>query len=109
MRALLAHYWQAQVDEAAASIMLTDWMSILSDFGPDEIDAAAKDWLRSNPSRRPTPGNISDMIVIARTARRKAAQRPEPPPPPRSHPDAKERARIAAEALAAADNRRKVQ
>lgn len=109
MRALLAHYWQAQVDEAAASIMLTDWISILSDFGPDEIDAAAKDWLRSNPSRRPTPGNISDLIISARTARRKAAQRPEPPAPLRSHPDAKERARIAAEALAAAASRRSMQ
>lgn len=82
VEALLDGYWQSRPDEAVKDMILSDWMEALEDFAPEEIDAACKAYLRSEArARKPKTGDIVDLMVSARTARRKALERPAPPPP----------------------------
>lgn len=65
---LLSHYFQpdnpAEVQEAA----IDDWIDALSPFSQISIDLACKKYIRDQPRRRPTPGDIRSKIRAPSTA-----------------------------------------
>lgn len=65
---LLSHYFQpdnpAEVQEAA----IDDWIDALAPFSQISIDLACKKYIRDQPRRRPTPGDIRSKIRAPSTA-----------------------------------------
>lgn len=60
---LLSHYFQpdapAEVQEAA----IEDWVNALSEYSQSAIEHACETYLRDQPRRRPTPGEIRQRCV----------------------------------------------
>lgn len=64
-------------------MILSDWVEALEDFAPEEIDAACKQYLRSDArARKPKTGDIVDIMVAKRTEIRRALPKPPEPPSP---------------------------
>ena len=76
-------------------IILADWMEALEDFAPEEIDAAAKAYLRgADRARKPKTGDLVDWMVARRAEiRRSLPKPPEPPSPVLSIPVEERRAK----------------
>lgn len=66
---LLSHYFQPdnplEVQEAA----IDDWVEALAPFSQISIELACKKYLRDQPRRRPTPGDIRSKIREPSTAK----------------------------------------
>src|SRR5262245_10945396 len=67
--ALLTHYWTADDPAAARQLQLNDWLEDLSEFDPELVGAACKEYRRGPERvRRPLPGDIRE-ICLRRQAR----------------------------------------
>ena len=80
VEALLDGYWQNRPHEAVKEEILADWMDGLEAFTPGEIRAACREWLGSNPRRKPNVGDIRGIVLAARQKAVAAAPKPEPVP-----------------------------
>lgn len=95
IEALLDGYWSNRPEDAVREIILADWMEALEDFAPEEIDAAAKAYLRgADRARKPKTGDLVDWMVARRAEiRRSLPKPPEPPSPVLSIPVEERRAK----------------
>lgn len=73
VQVLLSHYFQPDNPQEVREAAIEDWVSILSDYSREAIDAACNRYLRDQPRRRPTPGDIRSKIN--EPVERKAQQR----------------------------------
>lgn len=55
---LLSHYYQPDNPAEVRDGALDDWVEILSPISQPAIEHACSSWLRDEPRRRPTPGDI---------------------------------------------------
>lgn len=54
-----------------------DWMAGLEAFTEDEIRAACREWLNTQPNRKPKVGNIRELVL----SKRQLAVVSQPPSP----------------------------
>lgn len=59
---VLSGYWQSQHDADMAAAILADWMDELEDWHIDQVRWALRHWRKLNPSKRPNPGHISQIL-----------------------------------------------
>lgn len=45
---------------------MVDWLKVLYNLPQDDIAAACEDYLRDEPRRRPTPGDIRQRVLAKR-------------------------------------------
>lgn len=85
---LLGHYWTRDDPEDVRDALIADWIEILSDppLPQEAIEHAAKMYLRNQPRKRPTPGEIRAMAETWVYARLKAQRASLPPPPEPERP-----------------------
>ena len=91
---LLSHYFIPNQNDAVATAAASDWMDILGGLTQDAVSKACLEYMRTEPTRRPTPGAI---YALAKSYMPK----PQPvlEPEPRRHVGSPESARrILAEA-----------
>jgi hypothetical protein len=55
---LLAHYFTPELSKEAVEAAIDDWIKTLIHLSPDAIENACSGYLRDQPRRRPTPGDI---------------------------------------------------
>lgn len=55
---MLSHYFQPDAPIEVQDAGLKDWANLLSPFSREAIDHACEHYLRNQPHRRPTPGDI---------------------------------------------------
>ena len=55
---LLSHYYQPDQPREVLEAALDDWVELLAPLSKQSIDAACSSWLRDEPRKRPTPGDI---------------------------------------------------
>lgn len=61
---LLSHFYQAETDPAVVRAQAADWFDTLWDVPQFAVEAACRDYLRSGPRRRPSPGDIRNMAAL---------------------------------------------
>ena len=76
---LLSHYFQPESPTEVKDAALDDWVDALSIFPQPAIEYACRTYLRNQPRRRPTPGDIR-AAALNETARSApmAIEAPEP-------------------------------
>lgn len=62
VQTLLSHYFQPDNPRDVTVAALGDWVRALAPFSPDDIERACAAYLRDQPRRRPTPGDIRSKI-----------------------------------------------
>lgn len=62
---ILHGYWQPSDSETLRAAVLRDWCDTLQDWHPDSVLAALRKWRNENPSKRPNPGHIVQMLKDA--------------------------------------------
>ena len=72
--------WERDRGSAAHDRMLVDWMDALQDYPLDEVKAACRAAVLSNPNKMPNEGHIRAEIVKARAKVVQSRPRPEPEP-----------------------------
>lgn len=70
--------WDRDRGSAAHDRIVTDWMDGLHDYPLDEVKAACRKWVETNPRRMPNEGDIKALIVAARRPRVRSLPQPEP-------------------------------
>lgn len=60
---LMVHYFVADMPVALAGAVLHDWVDILGDLPQHAIAEACRKWLRLEPRKRPTPGDIRALAM----------------------------------------------
>lgn len=55
---LLSHYFQPETPMEVREAAIDDWVEALSSRSRHAIEHACSSWLRDQPRRRPTPGDI---------------------------------------------------
>lgn len=55
---LLSHYFQPDTPAEVETAAIGDWIEMLVSCSPDSISHACASYLRDQPRRRPTPGDI---------------------------------------------------
>lgn len=61
---LLLHYWApGDLSDEARKAMAADWLEDLSEFGPDVVGHACREWRRKPINRRPLPGEIRALCI----------------------------------------------
>lgn len=81
---MLSAYFQPHEDEKIRDAQLSWWCDELQDWTVEQVVYALRHWNRDEPRRRPTPGDISQILKQIRG--RKEAERmkrQEAPDPPR--------------------------
>ena len=76
--------WDRDADTPEQNRLITDWMDALQDYPLDEVQAACREWVKSNPRKMPNEGDILSKIQKARSEAwlaRKAQVPPEPEKP----------------------------
>jgi hypothetical protein len=63
---LLSHYWTADDHPATRQAQIEDWIEDLVDFKIEDVEAACREWRRTQ-THRPTPAQI---IALVRQCRR---------------------------------------
>ena len=66
VRVVLSAYFQPDDAEAIRGAQLAWWCDELQDWTQEQVLWALRDWNRSNPRKRPTPG---DILAICKRAR----------------------------------------
>ena len=102
---LLSHYYQPDQPSPLSEAVMMDWLRLLDGYSKAAIEHACDGYLRDQPRRRPTPG---DILARAKAkdegdaARRRMAERPplvlEAPEGPRETVTAEQAERIKLEA-----------
>ena len=68
VEALLDSYWDRRPGDAEKVEIIGDWLHALSDFTPQEIRAACREWLEGDERhKKPKPG---DIVAMCKTERR---------------------------------------
>lgn len=60
---LMSHYYTPDMPQALGAAVFGDWIDILDDLPAHAIQEAAKKWLRTEPRRRPGPGDIRELAM----------------------------------------------
>ena len=60
---LLSHFYIQETDPAVVMAQAADWFDTLWDVPQAAVEMACRDYLRSGPRRRPSPGDIRNMAV----------------------------------------------
>jgi hypothetical protein len=82
IKTLLSHYFTPEISPELEDAAMDDWIDILSACHPEDIDHACKSYLRSQPRKRPTPGDIRGRAMENAKGRIEAHRRSLPSPPP---------------------------
>ena len=88
---VLEGYWRENMSNDMRSAILSDWCDELEDWPVESIKGALRLWRRENPSKKPNPGHIVQLLkkawgeknapaVRAALALAKPAQRVDLPP-----------------------------
>lgn len=59
---IMQGYWQAALSPEMKGAVLADWCDELEDWPQDQVRAALRDWRGRNPSKRPNPGHIAEIL-----------------------------------------------
>ncbi|WP_422050523.1 hypothetical protein [Shimia sp.] len=89
---VLQGYWQAPLSPEMKGAVLADWCDDLEDWPQDQVRAALREWRSRNPSKRPNPGHISEILKLWR-GREYASSLPPKAEGARDAPCTKERAK----------------
>lgn len=77
--ALMARYFQVQVDPVVKKEIVRGWMDTLQDYSQDEIYDAIKSHIHNKPNLRPHEGMIRQTIIDNRKSKTSpSAPLPEP-------------------------------
>lgn len=60
---LLSHYFVASQPQALGAAAFGDWIDILGDLPAAAVQQACLKWLRTEPRRRPGPGDIRELAL----------------------------------------------
>lgn len=82
--------WESDRGSMAHDRIMTDWMDALQNFPLDEVKAACRKWVASNPRKMPNEGDICKIISAQRLE--VVRSRPAQPEPDRDPPVTKEQA-----------------
>lgn len=63
---LLSHYYQPDQPSELSQAAMVDWLKVLHGLPQADIAAACEDYLRKEPRRRPTPGDIRQRVLAKR-------------------------------------------
>lgn len=93
---VLAGYWQPSEAEELRAAILRDWCDELENWDPKSVRAAMRQWRQENPSKRPNPGHILQILNDAWGRKnadqvRAALAAPAEPPKQRISDEAHER------------------
>ena len=86
---VLEGYWRENMSNDMRSAILSDWCDELEDWPVESIKGALRLWRRENPSKKPNPGHIVQLLKKAwgeknaatvRAALAQPAQRVDVPP-----------------------------
>lgn len=72
---LLSHYFQPDQPQEVTEAALDDWVEVLVDYSQDHIENACKTYMRNQPRKRPTPGDIRSICEQQRDRERMRSQR----------------------------------
>lgn len=72
--------WERDRGSAAHDRMLVDWMDALQDYPLDEVKAACRAAVLSNPNKMPNEGHVRVEIMKARAKKVQSLPRPDPEP-----------------------------
>lgn len=95
---VLDGYWQADMSQKKRDLILMDWADELEEWPVESVKAALRQWRRENPSKKPNPGHILELLNKAWGARNAGAVRAamaDRAPAPRLIPEAQRRAQVA--------------
>ncbi|WP_170162069.1 hypothetical protein [Paracoccus siganidrum] len=59
---MLDGYWRDDMSETKRALILADWADEMENWPADSIKAALRQWRRDNPSKRPNPGHILQIL-----------------------------------------------
>ena len=62
IQTLLSHYYQPDTPEDVKVAALSDWVFEMGGYTQDQIDGACRHYIRSQPSKRPSPADIIARI-----------------------------------------------
>lgn len=62
VQTLLSHYFSPELSPEVREAAIDDWIGALASFPRDAISAACEGYLRDQPRRRPTPGDIAARV-----------------------------------------------
>lgn len=91
---LLSHYWREDDPVELTAALGRDWADVLEGIPSEYVQRACQQYLREQPSRKPTPGAIYQIARKLMPAPRVV----ETPEPERKRIDAQTAARIMADA-----------
>ena len=63
---LLSHYYTPDIPATLSEAAMVDWLAVLDGLPTDDIERACMDYLREQPRRRPTPGDIRQRVLAKR-------------------------------------------
>jgi len=63
---LLSHYYTPDIPATLSEAAMVDWLAVLDGLPTDDIERACMDYLREEPRRRPTPGDIRQRVLAKR-------------------------------------------
>jgi hypothetical protein len=96
---VLEGYWRENLSEAMRTAILADWADELEDWPAESVQDALRQWRRENPSKKPNPGHILQVLNRAWGERHseqvKAVVRSLRLPEPQNLPDLTQRRAIA--------------
>lgn len=58
-------YWRDDMSDGKRALILADWCDELEDWPVDSVKAALRQWRRENPSKKPNPGHIMQILKRA--------------------------------------------
>lgn len=92
--------WDRDRGSATHDRLIADWMDALQDYPLDEVQAACREWVKSNPRKMPNEGDILSKIQRRRNEAWQArkAQMPPEPESPKERMSANRASEILAEA-----------
>ena len=67
VQVLLSHYFQPDNPQDVQEAALGDWIEALAEFDQSAIDRACAAYIRSQPRRRPTPGDIRKQVMAPKS------------------------------------------
>lgn len=76
-------YWQTELPREVKAAVLADWADTLEDWPIDQIQWALTEWRNDNPSKRPNPGHVLQLLKKRRGeewAKQAPKQAPDPQP-----------------------------
>lgn len=81
VQVLLSHYFQPDSPSEILDAAIDDWVDMISQFSEADINRACSTYLRDQPRRRPTPGDIRARCMTYREEAMRKYRRSLPPPP----------------------------